>query len=177
MLFTKIEDSAIAAGVAALSDSFPDSLVILAHQNGTEPSSSYAVVNIINIPQQGRSNTSTLADKNEQLHLQSVYGVLVQYSFLGSEAGNMAHHFSNRISNNPVVQEELQKVNLSYMRKSTIRRIPEKRETRWVEKFNIDITFSYRINTNQQIEIVESAILEDVLSGNTFTISALPTPP
>ena len=47
------------------------------------------------------------------------------------------------------------------MRKSSIRRAPQKRDTKWVEYHNIDVTFNYTVNTNQHVDVVDTVIIED----------------
>ena len=50
------------------------------------------------------------------------------------------------------------------MRKSQIRRAPQKRDTKWVEYHNVDVTFNYVITTNQLIDVVEGVVIADETS-------------
>lgn len=149
--------------IAALSE-YPTTPVIFSNSNGTEPAESYVVVNILNIEQQGRHITSTLTNTDEQLSIQAQYEILVQFSFIGSLSGDMAQSFTQRINNNPVALEELKKQRLGLMRKSQIRRAPQKRDTKWVEYHNMDVTFNYTVNTNQLVDVVEGVVIADETS-------------
>lgn len=146
--------------IAALSE-YPTTPVIFSHSGGTEPAESYVVVNILNIEQQGRHITSTLTNTDEQLSTQAQYEILVQFSFIGSLSGDMAQSFTQRINNNPVALEELKKQRLGLMRKSQIRRAPQKRDTQWVEYHNMDVTFNYTVNTNQLVDVVDGVVIEE----------------
>ena len=140
---------------------FTNPVVIFSNSNGTEPAESYAIVNILSITQIGHHNTSTLTNTSEELSIQVVYECLVQFSFIGSLAGDMVQSFTQRINNNPVALESLKANKLSLMRKSQIRRAPQKRDTQWVEYQTIDVTFSYVVNTQQLVDVVEGVVISD----------------
>lgn len=148
--------------------------IIFSHNNGSEPSTSYVVINILNSNQVGRSDLSTLTDPQENIVIQSYYEVLVQFSFLGSESADMALSLHNRLSGNPVTLEALAKQNLGYMRKTQVRRLPEKRETSWIEKSNFDVTFTYFINTIQEVGVVDTVILLDSIRDKELQIPPSP---
>lgn len=162
-IYTDVRKAIRLGAIAALSE-YPSTPVIFSHSNGTEPAESYVVVNILNIEQQGRHITSTLTNTDEQLSIQAQYEILVQFSFIGSLSGDMAQSFTQRINNNPVALEELKKQRLGLMRKSQIRRAPQKRDTKWVEYHNMDVTFNYTVNTNQLVDVVEGVVIADETS-------------
>lgn len=193
-LYGDIRTAARNVAIKALEEYFPTSVeqnagIIFSHTGGAEPSGPYVVINIINIEQQGHHSTSTLAklratygfglgwgehysdsDAEHILVVQVPYEVQIQFGFCGSLAGDMAQHFTQRINNNPWVFEELARNKLGVMRKSQIRRIPQKRDTKWVEYFNQDVTFSYIGLTEQSVDIIESVVLQDEYTGDVFTI-------
>lgn len=144
--------------------------VIYSHSNGTEPVETYVSINILDIQQIGHHSTPALTRANEILDVRVAYEVMVQFSFFGSLAGDAAHSFTQRINNNPQVFEELSKQKLGVMRKTTLRRNPQKRDTKWVEAFNMDVTFSYILNTPQLVDTVEIVVLQDEYSGDVFTV-------
>lgn len=156
--------------------------VIYSHLNGTEPPNPYVVVQIVNVQQKGRVQTATFTDdgdefgENKNLWFKTHYEVMVQFSFCGSTAGDLAFEFNNAILNNVVIQEEFQKSNLSPIRKSLLRRAPMLRDTQWIEYQNMDVTFSYAVQTIQPIDWVEKVVLVDEVSGETFTIPETPFP-
>lgn len=151
--------------------------VIFSHGNGTEPAESYAVINILSIEQQGHHSTSTLTKETEQtLSIQVPYEVFVQVSFVGSLSGEMSQSFSQRINNNFKVFEDLSRNKLGVMRKSQIRRAPQKRDTKWVEYHNIDVTFSYTGLTRDSVDLIEAVVVENVAADNTFRVPEGPIP-
>lgn len=148
---------------------YPNMQLNFSHSNGTEPVGSYASINILDVQQIGHRSSSTLTTSSKDLEIFVAYEVMVQFSFFGSLAGEAAHSFTQRINNNPLVFEELSKQKLGVLRKTTLRRNPQKRDTKWVEAFNMDVTFSYIVKTKQLVEYVGAVVVQD--NGNTpFTV-------
>jgi hypothetical protein len=162
-IYSDVRKAIRLGAIAALSE-YPSTPVIFSHSSGTEPAESYVVINILNIEQQGHHITSTLTNTDEELSIQVQYELLCQFSFIGSLSGDMAQSFTQRINNNPVALEELKKQRLGLMRKSQIRRAPQKRDTKWVEYHNMDVTFNYTVNTNQLVDVVEGVVIADETS-------------
>lgn len=162
-IYSSLQDALYNLTIVAL-DEFPTSPVIFSHQSGTEPPESYVAISILDTPQIGHGSVSTRTqDTTETLLVQAWYEVLVQFSFVGSLSGDMAYSFNQRINNNPLVLDEIRRNNLGLMRKSSVRRSPQKRETKWVEYHNIDVTFNYNIVTDQVVDLVEAVILQEDL--------------
>ena len=160
---------------SSLKEFYPDEAsapVIFAFLNGAEPDESYVAIHILTVQQVGHHQTSTLTNDIEQLSIIANYEVRVQFTFCGSDAGNLAQTFSQKINNNPVVWEAFRKNKLGIMRKTQIRRAPQRRDTQWVEYFNMDVTFSYAVNTLQEVDVIEGLLFEDNITGETFTIPA-----
>ena len=157
-------------------DEFVNPTVIFSHQSGNEPSGSYVTVSILNVDQTGRHVSSGLVEANGAKFEETIkvsYEVTCQLSFVGSQSGEMAYSFYQRINNNPLVFEELARNKLGVMRKSQVRRAPQKRDTTWVEYHNLDVTFSYHIVTKQVVDIVEGVVAQAVYDGVTqpsFTV-------
>ena len=157
-------------------DEFTDPLVIYSHSNGNEPAGSYVTVSILNVEQQGQHVSSGLVKANLTQYEQTITTaneVMCQFSFVGSQSGEMAYSFYQRINNNPLVFEELARNKLGVMRKSQVRRAPQKRDTTWVEYHNLDVTFSYHVVTKQVVDIVEGITVEGVYNDtiqDNFTI-------
>jgi hypothetical protein len=157
------------ASISTLLEFFPNTIaqdkgIIFSNSNGAEPAESYVAINILSIAQSGHHITSTLVNEDDELSVQAQYEIFVQFSFIGSLSGDMAQSFTQRINNNPVALEELKKNKLGLMRKSQIRRAPQKRDTKWVEYHNMDVTFNYTVNTNQLVDVVEGVVLADETS-------------
>tara|TARA_Y100000114_G_C11764120_1_gene332388 strand:- start:64138 stop:64671 length:534 start_codon:yes stop_codon:yes gene_type:complete len=151
-------------------NNYPNMLMNFSHQGGSEPVTSYASINILDMQQMGHHSTPALTNQLKQLDIRVAYEVMVQISFFGTDAGDASHLFTNAVNNNPLVLEAMQQNNLGLMRKSTLRRNPQKRDSQWVDSFNIDLTFSYIINTAQLVDVVEAVIIQDEYSGDVFTV-------
>lgn len=174
-IFTTVRTAIKNVSLVALNE-FPTTLLIYSHQNGNEPTGSYVVLNILSVEQQGHHSSSGLTKANGldyELSVTAAYEVTCQLSFVGSQSGEMAYSFYQRINNNPLVFEELARNKLGVMRKSQVRRAPQKRDTTWVEYHNLDVTFSYHIVTKQVVDIVEGITVEGVYNDtiqDNFTI-------
>ena len=174
-IFTSVRTAIRNVTLKAL-DEFTTPMVNFSHSSGTEPTGSYAVVNILSVEQIGHHTSSGLAKANGlvyDLSVTAAYEVTCQLSFVGSQSGEMAYSFYQRINNNPLVFEELARNKLGVMRKSQVRRAPQKRDTTWVEYHNLDVTFSYHIVTKQVVDIVEGITVEGVYNDtiqDNFTI-------
>lgn len=173
--YSEVRKAIRRAVIQSLIEYFPttedqDKYIFFSHSGGTEPSNPFVVINILGIEQIGKHSTSTLSDPTDNvLYIRASYEINVQFSFCGSTAGDMAQSFSQRINNNPLSFESLNKEKLSVMRKSNIRRAPQKRDTQWVEYFNQDVVFSYIINTQQIVDWVEAVVIESDISSSSGT--------
>lgn len=174
-IYTNLRTAVRNVALVAL-DEYPTPTVIFSHLNGIEPTGSYVTVSILNVQQQGQHVSSGLVEANLTQYEQTItasYEVLVQFSFVGSDSGDMAYSFNQRINNNPLVFEELGRNKLGVMRKSQVRRAPQKRDTKWVEYHNLDVTFSYHVVTKQVVDIVEGITVEGIYNDtiqDNFTI-------
>lgn len=160
MIYSDVRAAVRNAALGALKD-FTNPVVIFSNNNGSETSESYVVVNILSIEQQGHVSKSTLTTVGNELIFQVAYEIQVQFSFIGSLSGDMVQSFTQNINNNPISTEESKRQKLGFMRKSQVRRAPQKRDTKWVECHNMDVTFSYVVISNQLVDVVEGVVLED----------------
>ncbi len=155
---------------------FPSTPIIYSHQNGSEPSVPYCVIQIVNMRQIGRTQEATRTDEGtptvKNLWYTAHYEVLAQFTFGGTTAPEMGEEFLHIVNNNRVGIEEYQKGNLAPLRKTILRRIPQKRDTQWVEFFSTDVTFSYAVQSSQPIDWIESVtVINDMVDPpDTFTI-------
>lgn len=176
-IYTDVRAAIRKGAIAALSE-FTNPVVIFSHSGGTEPAENYVVVNILNIEQQGHHSTSSLLNETTETQtIQASYEVLTQLSFIGSQSGDMSQSFTQRINNNCFVFEELGRNKLGVMRKSQIRRAPQKRDTKWIEYHNMDVTFSYTVVTTQEVDLIEAVIVENLTEPSIFRVPEGPIPP
>lgn len=174
-LFTDLRQAIRKVVITSLSE-YPTTPVIFSHLAGAEPAESYAVINILDITQQGHHVTSSKLDSQNRQVTQVAYEVMVQVSFVGSLSGDMSHSFNQRINNNYKVFEDLKRNKLGIMRKSNVRRAPQKRDTKWVEYHNMDVTFSYIAVTQDVVDIIEAVVVEDVITDTIFRVPEGPIP-
>lgn len=173
-IYSDVRKAIRKAAIGSLLDFFPttvsqDKAIIFSNNSGSEPAESYVVINILSIEQQGHASTSTQTATDFNILVQAHFEILVQFSFIGSLSGDMAQSFTQRINNNPLSLEAISRNKLGLMRKSQIRRAPQKRDTKWVEYHNMDVTFNYIVNTEQVVDWFDSIIVDSNLT-DVFTI-------
>lgn len=159
--------SEIRAGIrhgvwSALESRFPNeetAPVLFSYVSGGEPDESYVAIHILSVDQIGHASTSTLADTQNKLSTVVNYDVTVQVSFCGSMAGEMALDFNQAI-NTRQVRDSFRSKSLGIKTKSNLRRIPQKRETKWVDFWNMDMSLTYAVNTIQVTDVVENFSFE-----------------
>lgn len=162
-LTDKLWDVAVASNIQ-----YPTMPIIFSHQKEGEVGESYMTLGVLDIRQQGGNSTSTILNTLGNLDVRVVYEVRVQFSFYGSLSGDAVHSFNERVNNNPVTLQQISGSKLAVVRKTAIRRLPQKRDTQWIDSFSFDVTFNYITNTPQQVDPVEIAIVE--LFGEEFTV-------
>ena len=131
--------------------------VIFSHQGGQEPSGTYCAVNILRVDKIGSETDATYASSDGltyELYSRNEYEATVRFMFVGQDAGNLAYEFESSMDNY-AARFFFGTENLAVMRKSEVRRVPERRETTWVENFTLDVVFSYAVETTQPIDIIE----------------------
>ena len=144
-IYTRLEDAV--RNVALVSNKNHTSTpIIFSHQPGAEPTTSYVVINILSVEQQGKAATPALLNRSSKLDIRVMYNTLIQFSFYGDDAGAIAHDFYH-LFNSPETLESMSKNSVALLSKTRLRRNPQRRDTRWVESFNFDATFNYIINT------------------------------
>ena len=174
-LFSDVKDAVRNVTLTALSE-FTNPIVIHSYGNGLEPAESYVAINILSIEQQGHHSTSSQLDTSFKQSTQVAYEALVQVTFIGSKAGDMVQSFTQRINNNYKVFEALTRNKLGVMRKSQVRNTPQRRDTKWVDYYNIDVTFSYIGLTQDVVDIVEAVVVQDVTANTIFRVPEGPIP-
>lgn len=166
--------------IEALSQAgYGTSHIIFSHQNAPEPSVPYCVINPLIINQIGRTEISTFTDDGywvedmdgeinysgddvfqaeqfKSLYYKTTYEAQIQFTFAGSDAEDLAFYFHNAVCNNRTISFVYRKNGLSPMRKSTLRRSPQKRDTQWVDFWNVDVTFLYAVVTKQDVDWADS---------------------
>lgn len=163
----------------------PSLNTIIAYQNGPEPVTPYCVITCQSIDPVGREDTSSTAKvvgDTRKIRVVQNYLATVRFEFTGKDSttnhgGNIALDFIQNLAT-PNIQLELRKRNLGFMQKSIIRRIPKLRETVWYNAYTVDIVFSIAIETVQQLDTIETVILDSTYHSITTIVDSqtIPTP-
>lgn len=148
-------DSLKSALYTATKTYIPDNELIHSHQGGQEPKGSYCVINILNTDRIGMSEQSSYASSSQLVRSTSHYEVIIRYMFVGKDAGNLAYELETSIEN-PAARFAFGGESLAIMRKGEVKRVPERRDTTWVENFTLDVVFSYAVYNTQSIDTIEN---------------------
>lgn len=133
-----------------------DAEIVFSNDNGLEPKNTYCVIQVLNRERFGRQDSSTFLTRDtSEMFWTDHYTILVQLSFLGKNASNLAWAIDEVIPSSTKYREEFQRNTLGFMNKSSLRRAPQPRETRWVDGYNLDLTFSFAIQYRQEMDWVE----------------------
>lgn len=169
--YTELQD-ALYDSIAPIFPTLDASGAILwGNMDNLEPESSYLSMFIIEIEEQGREANTWGYDASADVIAYSTmntYEATVQFSFRGSQSGDLVHLFKQKL-NSPIFWEFLNQNNLSKMRTSQIRYLPQKRDTQWVDGFNIDVVFAYAYVTQENIDPIEQVIVVDETYENKRT--------
>lgn len=161
--------------VQACLPDYPNVLIINSHESGNEPTGTYGVCNILRTRKTGLASSSTLASSEDDvaynLQVSIPYECVVQYSFVGSDAGDLALYSSMRLGSSPLNREYSSQFNLKIMEVSDPRRLPQKRDTKWVDQHTFDVRYSMVLSYNQAVDIIRRV---DYLDSFTDQIVSVP---
>lgn len=133
----------------------PDNQLIHSHQGGQEPKGSYCAINILNTDKIGMEDESSYASSAQTIRSTNHYEVTVRYMFVGKQAGDLAYEFESSLDNS-AARFAFGTENLAIMRKGDVNRVPEKRDTTWVDNFTLDVIFSYAVYNTQSIDTIDT---------------------
>lgn len=169
--FNELKDAVARSIIPVFPELNASGAILWGNMDNLEPESSYLSMFIIELEEQGREANTWGYDASGDVIVYSTlntYEATVQFSFRGSQSGDLAHLFKQRL-NSPIFWEFLNQNNLSKMRTSQIRYLPQKRDTQWVDGFNIDVVFAYAYVTQENIDPIEQVIVVDETYENKRT--------
>lgn len=148
-------------------------LVTPSHQGSPESQLSYLSVFVADMASQRevRSGKYEIVDDNgvqkAREHIISHYTARVQLTFVGPEAGKFA---SNRHGNmlGGLVLQEFNRLSIAPTKKSSLRRNPQLRGTKWVNEFAFDLTVSYAVLT---VDDTTEWVEKFTLLGDTIVVT------
>ena len=168
-IYTDIQDAVRNVVWQALDDVYLDkntAPIIFSHLNGAEPEDTYITLNVLGLYPVGRNQVGTLTSTTNQITYLSTYEAEIRVVVCGSESGNVAHLLNHRIAAKPSVIIAASANNLGFMRKSSVRHTPVKREAEWVDYHTLDITFSYQVLSVETVGIIESVSTEAQITSS-----------
>jgi len=145
---------------------YPEAKIVFANENGLEPTKTYCIVNILDRQRQGRTSYSTYLSRDAESWDTEFFTLCLRLSFNGKEADSLSWDFDDGLPAIKPFMEEFQKRKLGFLRKSKLRRIPQPRETQWVDAWNLDVDFSFAIQSRHVMDWVEFI----TINGEVFRI-------
>ena len=153
-----------------------NSHVIFSHQEGTEPVGTYCSLYLLSLDQVGKTSATTRLSTEQDLEFSAPYEATVQVSFIGKDAPSICYSSYMRLANALLNREYSQGFNLSILDKTPIRRIPQKRDTKWVEICSFDLTFFFIGSFKQTVGAINQIVYEDSITSVTISIPPTITP-
>lgn len=159
--------------VTATKTIFPSNKVILSNLNGQEPNNPYVAIRIIRDTQTGIASHDTRLSATGKQTTTTNHEVLVQFSFVAVEdfdaAGDLATHFLQKLETS-ATREAFRLNHLAKLSATPLRNMTYKRETLWAQQYNVDILFMYAVRTEQAMTPIDTVVMEDLLTGDVYTI-------
>lgn len=143
----------------SLATLFPNTTIVQAYTNGPEPKSPYIVFDLYSVKQQGQEYVETYVTPDGLQQIYSHYSCLIRLEFAAPTQDFRAAELANEMYfkvDYTTSQEVFLRNNLSYLRKSSIRKIPKKRDTDWWMFYQIDLHFGYQVEARQNTGVIES---------------------
>jgi hypothetical protein len=140
---------------------YTNPLVIFKNQNAPEPAQTYCAIHILRASAKGKPTKSIFLEDvvgNVDVgrhYAQQHYEVLLQITFVGKDSGDMAFDFKQDLAVSQLTNEDFQREAMAILTHTDVRSNPSLRETRWVDSFNMDLSLSYSVQTNENLNWVE----------------------
>ena len=136
--------------------------VIINHQRGPEPKGNYGAFHITSLEQVGRDYTGALAsplgDEVYAYKVRTEYSVTIRFTASGDDAGEYIFKLDRSLSNLHYL-DLFQLNNLSFTEKSSVRKAPKLKETDWKDYYQLDATFYFAYEEDQEVGIIEQVQL------------------
>lgn len=148
---------------------YPDTPVIHSNSNGREPTSSYCTIGKLTVNQKGKAdNFITGVGLLSQMSVG--YEVSCTVSFIGEHAGQIAFSSHSRLGNTIANRELAQRRSLSISNKSSVKSIPYRRDTQYVDVLSYDISFYFIWGVNEEVQQILQVVIENLDTSETITI-------
>lgn len=134
---------------------YKDTILIFSNQNGLEPDKTYGIIDIFGVNQIGWRDEATFLTDDEELESITHHKIITQIKFLGTKAEDVAYDFRHALVNDRRCFEYLLVRNFGINERGDVRRVPQPRDTAWVDSFNMDINFSFAVRTIFKYDWIE----------------------
>lgn len=138
---------------------------IFSYEGGPELPMEYGAVHILDIRQVGRSAIPIAFNRNDKIDVRAVYRALVQITFVGDSSGSNSSQFYHML-NSPKASGAMQRHSLAVESKSNLRKAPQRRDSRWVQSYNFDLSLNFIINTPLTEDWFDNVRINTIVDGN-----------
>lgn len=137
------------------------------YKKGPDVKGDHIGVYIMNLDEVIKAYQSTLASQIDDTNIYDFQllqdmEAKVRFSFYGDNAATVSSEFCLKLQS-ITTQEILQKYRLSVMRKTSASRVPELRDTKYIERWLVDIVFSFGVTDRPTVDIVTEVSYTDLL--------------
>ena len=174
-LYDEVRENIRGTVLNSLSE-YPTTKVIYAHTDGTEPTGTYCSLYVMGFDQIGRVQQSSRLNPSLEQEFSAPYEVTVQISFIGKDAPSICYSAYMRLANAVLNREYSQTYNLSITDRTQIRRVPVKRDTKWIDMCSFDLTFLFIGSFKQTIGAINQVVYEDPITEAVIAIPPTITP-
>ena len=148
---------------------FQNPIVLFANRSASEPPISYCTISRMSLRQTARPQYNGL-DVGLNTQVIIPYEISCSVNFIGSIAGDMAFSSHARLGSFRPNRELSQSYNLSVKNKSLVSPTPYKRDTKWVDVFSYDVTFTMLWGITYEEQPVNQVIIENSDYSEIITI-------
>lgn len=138
-LYTSVRDTLDAIGLEEVE-------VWYGRYDALEPSKTYCILHLLEVRDVGLTSENYHYDEVNEDFISSTVTFLsayVQFSVVGESSALVSSKLRQNIINNRKHHDKFLKNGLGITNRSSLRRVPQKTDTGWMDAFNFDITFSF----------------------------------
>lgn len=140
-----------------------DIIVQFSSQGKISKNTPYCIISVLEIVQNGGNNMSSYIPREVESDVDEFtthYTLKVQYSIIGTSAVTIAPMFRHQLSQSQNSIYQFGKNGLGVLNKTSLRYIPQKWESDWVDAYNFDVNLTFAINTKQYFDWVDRVVLD-----------------
>lgn len=140
--FTALEDNLISICNDIFSGNIDNSHIILENPNAPEPDGDYVSIGIRNVVSKSQFSQTSVLDTNNGLRHRKEYEALVDFNIYGTSAYENVTGLEQSFETEDT-RQALWDLGLSVKRVGDVKRLPTKRETKWVNRGLLPVYFYF----------------------------------